>query len=114
MCSVEKRVDLFAAALKNFECSLSEQDRREFKSFGDAESMVKAVEEAVVNRADKSRILSTCKKIESFARKWEAFFPVVDIFVSSHPEYAALAWGAVRLVFQVRYNTFLDLFIVRS
>jgi hypothetical protein len=32
----------------------------------------------------------------------EPYFEVINIFVSSHPEFAALVWGALRLVFVVR------------
>ena len=47
------------------------------------------------------KLLATCKVIERFAKVWSPFFDIIGIFVSSHPEYAAVAWGAIRLVFLV-------------
>jgi hypothetical protein len=34
------------------------------------------------------------------------YFEVIDVLVSSHPEYAAVIWGALRLVFQVSHPEF--------
>ena len=87
--------------IENFQSSLSDEDRANFKSFQDPSSMIEAIKEPFLAKADKSRLLAACRKVESFAKKLNGFFPVIDIFVSSHPEYAALAWGAIRLVFQV-------------
>jgi len=64
---------------------------------------------AVINQQAKdhpihgSRLTACCKKISSLATKLDPFFDVVNIFVSTHPEYMGIAWGAIRLVFQVRY-----------
>lgn len=33
----------------------------------------------------------------------EPYFDVVNTLVSSHPEFAALAWGALKLMFQVTH-----------
>ena len=50
------------------------------------------------------KLLATCKVIDRFSKLWSPFFDIIGIFVSSHPEYAAFAWGAIRLVFLVRAN----------
>ena len=92
---------LFILALQNFKSSLSEDDRVEFHDFRDAESMVKAINEQVSHTKEKNRLLACCRQIEKFAKKWEAFFEVINIFISTHPEWAGLAWGAIRLVFKV-------------
>ncbi len=39
--------------------------------------------------------------ISEFAKNLNVYFGVVDILVSSNPQYAALAWGAFRLLLQV-------------
>ncbi|KAI0384987.1 hypothetical protein F5Y04DRAFT_246589 [Hypomontagnella monticulosa] len=44
------------------------------------------------------------ESIKEFAAQLSPFFKVVDTFVSSHPDYAAVAWGALKLVFQLAEN----------
>lgn len=39
--------------------------------------------------------------IHRFGKLLQNYFEVVDIFVSSRPEYAAIAWGAIRLALKV-------------
>jgi hypothetical protein len=51
-----------------------------------------------------SRLTACCRKISALAAKFSPFFDVVNIFVSTHPDYMGIAWGAIRLVFQVRYK----------
>ncbi|XXG95139.1 hypothetical protein Hte_001399 [Hypoxylon texense] len=50
------------------------------------------------------------QRISSLASCLRPYFQVIDIFVSSHPEFAALVWGALRLVFQLagNFGTFFD------
>jgi hypothetical protein len=50
----------------------------------------------------RERLLKFCSKIDQFVQKIEPFFKTIDIFVSTHPEWAGIAWGAMRLLFQVR------------
>ena len=37
----------------------------------------------------------------AFSRKVMVYSEVVDVFVSSHPEYAALVWGTMKVFFLV-------------
>lgn len=59
------------------------------------------------NRYDK-KIASKSKKVKAVGRWWKVaasrinhYGQVVDTFVSTHPEYAALVWGAFKFLFQV-------------
>ena len=97
-------LDLFTSALEDFRSSLPEEDRNTLREFKDPESMIRAIEEQVGRAPQGRRMLSCCKMIERFAKKWEPFFQIINIFVSTHPEYAGLAWGAIRLVFQVQQH----------
>ena len=65
--------------------------------------MIKDLQEHIKrhSKGKRSRLLAACSRIESFRGAIEPYFKVVDIVVSSHPEWAALVWGAVRLVFTV-------------
>ncbi|KAM3064767.1 hypothetical protein ACMFMF_011762 [Clarireedia jacksonii] len=51
-----------------------------------------------------SRLLKACEKIQYFSKAMSPFFKITDIFVSSHPDWAAIVWGAIRLVFQLSMN----------
>lgn len=50
----------------------------------------------------RSRLHDAISVIDEFGRSLSPIFSVVELIVSSHPEWAAIAWGGVRLVFQVR------------
>jgi len=47
---------------------------------------------------DSSRVV---KRVKAFSDNLKHYFDVIGILIQSHPEYAALVWGAVRLVLQV-------------
>ena len=65
--------------------------------------MIKDLQEHIErhSKGKRSRLLAACSRIESFHMAIEPYFKVVDIVVSSHPDWAAIVWGAVRLVFTV-------------
>ena len=42
--------------------------------------------------------------VRRFAERLEPYFKIVDIFVSSNPQYAAIFWGSLRLVLKVSSN----------
>lgn len=50
---------------------------------------------------DTSCRVRSLRGLYSFAISTEKYFDVVNILVSSHPEFTALFWGAFRLVLQV-------------
>lgn len=54
------------------------------------------------------KVASKSKKVKTVRRWWKVaasrinhYSQIVDTFVSSHPEYAALVWGALKFLFQV-------------
>lgn len=95
---------VFATAAERFKLGLSEEDKQNFQFTNNAEDMIDSVEQYIkrLNSHRTSRLLDACKKINEFGKAMEPFFNIVNIFVSSHPEWAAIAWGAIRMVFQVR------------
>ena len=94
-------LEVFAKAMREFEATIPRDQLPEFGKFDSCESMLKVIEEEANRRPEKSRLLRCCKKISYFAKRWEPFFQIADLLVSSHPDWAALAWGAVRFVFKV-------------
>ena len=99
--SYDGATQLFTSTLNAFKDSLPEEERKTLMDFCDAQSMIQSVKEQIDRAPEKRRLLSSCSKIEKFAKKWEPFFAIIDIFVNTHPEWAGLAWGAIRLVFKV-------------
>lgn len=72
-----------------------------------AESLILNIETIAYNFRHKSkvsRLIACCNIIKRVAQAWEPFFEVITILVSSHPEYAACAWSAIRLVFLVCWS----------
>jgi len=91
----------FAEAVRAFQAVVPAEERALFGQFESCESMLKSLEAQAAKSPEKSRLLRCCKKISHFAQRWQPFFEITSIFVSSNPEYAALAWGAIRLLFKV-------------
>jgi len=91
--------DPFAEAYHSFLKSLSEKDRQQFSKCTSPEALKKDIFSLQIVAKDKTRKWET--RINSFINTLQPYFRVVDTLVSSNPEYAAIAWGAVKLVFQV-------------
>jgi hypothetical protein len=94
---------VFATAAKRFYDELSEEDKQNFRRLDDPGDMIASIRQHVVqlNSQRTSKLLNACQKIEQFSKAMEPFFKIIDLFVSSHSDWAAIVWGAIRLVFQV-------------
>ncbi|KAH7308642.1 hypothetical protein B0I35DRAFT_442341 [Stachybotrys elegans] len=98
-------ISIFQEACDRFQSSLSDRQRQQFKRFPDATSMLRSIEAEVKHHpVHKSLLTLCCKKISALSEKLSPFFKVIDILVSSHAEFAAIAWGSVRLVFMLGTN----------
>ena len=64
--------------------------------------MLEAIHDQAQNHPTHKSLLMRCSKNIAFlAAKLGPYFEIINIFVSSHPEFAGLAWGSLRLVFLV-------------
>ncbi len=97
--SHNEALPIFENAIKSFRDILSAEDKLGFKSFSNRESMIQDIKERCKELKDHRRLLATCKIIDRFALAWSPFFDIINIFVSTHPEWGGFAWGAIRLVF---------------
>lgn len=97
----EEALVIFVSSMQNFRNSLSETDARNFHNFDNPELMIEDIAQRCRDRRLNSKVLGCCQAIKGFADKMLPFFEVIDIFIQSHPDWAGLAWGAVRLVFLV-------------
>ncbi|KAL0253447.1 hypothetical protein SLS55_010426 [Diplodia seriata] len=96
---------VFAKAYENFSKGLSDDEKTVFAGFADSTALITSIETlAKEHHIHKSCITACCEAVNTVGQRLMPYFKVVDIFVSSHPEYAALLWGAVRLMFVLGMN----------
>jgi len=92
---------LFTQAKDTFLLCISDEEKAQFAPCSSAEELVKSI--ATIFPNPEARGFSKmAKQISSFSRNLEPYFDVLGIFVQSHPEWAAIAWGAIQLVFKAR------------
>ena len=92
---------LFLKAKETFLDSLSDRERSQFSACASAEDLLASLEANQFVK-DHGRWTSFLRKIRDFSDHIKPYFEVCNTFVSSNPEFAALAWGGFRLILQVR------------
>lgn len=102
----------FAKAQKSFQDIIPKEEYSTFTAFKDSDSLMKDLQAQIAKSPEQTRLHSCAKKIDKFAKKWEPFFGITDLFVSSYPEFAAIAWGGVRLVFKVITTKFQGITVI--
>lgn len=94
--------EIFRVACQSFRDNLPVSDKEEFKEYGDAQSMISAIQELANNHPiHRSRLTAACRKLDQFTKEIEPFFEIINIFVQIKPDYAGLVWGSMRIIFQV-------------
>jgi hypothetical protein len=90
----------FDRAFKAFYESLPENDQMLFSPCPSATDLLDGLKKlsSIAKHKQKSSFLL---RISKFAEALQPYLNVVDIMVQSHPQYACLVWGALRLIFQV-------------
>lgn len=94
-------------ALKNYEHSLSDDEKRRFRA-QETPSVLAAIDlTRLINSDSQSpnkQLLNPkhAAGLAVFLQSVQQFCGVVDTFVSSRPDVAALVWGGVKLSLQVR------------
>ena len=100
---------VFEDVIQNFRNSLSPQERAVFKEFQNPRDMIRDLQTKCQEVRKGRKLSKLCDILERFASAWEPFFEVTSIFVQTHPEFAGIAWGAIRLVFLVRVTLLFNL-----
>ncbi|KAJ5428580.1 hypothetical protein N7445_010034 [Penicillium cf. griseofulvum] len=95
---------VFEDVIQNFQNSLSSQEKSIFKEFHNPRDMLHDLQTKCKEVRNGRKLSKLCHVIERFASAWEPFFEVTSIFVQTHPEFAGIAWGAIRLVFLLGTN----------
>jgi hypothetical protein len=103
---LEQAQQAFEDAVKEFRTNVSEAECAKWlngsNTIFDAEQAVLTAKQQYERKSPKSR-----------ARKWLAscssrlmyYSVIMDTLAQHHPEYVSLAWGAVKFLFIVRFNT---------
>jgi hypothetical protein len=80
---------------------LSPAEKASFAKCPSAEDLVAYVDKLGLERKDRlwGKRLNGC--IAAIGGSLEPYFDAIGIFVQSHPEFAAIVWGALRLVIKV-------------
>ncbi|KAH6621545.1 hypothetical protein B0J18DRAFT_229731 [Chaetomium sp. MPI-SDFR-AT-0129] len=90
-------------AVDDFQRILTEDQRTELKnikSIPDADAVLVFTAQLDLSQRRRGRSIAT--RLHSVLQSVREFSAVIDTFVSSHPEIAALVWGSVKLTIQVR------------
>jgi hypothetical protein len=95
--------EVFEDACKTFGSTLSEDQRRAFKSYPTASHMLDSIKQLVEeDPVHQNRLTKVFRRIKSFASRLDPFFEIVNTFIQVNSQYSGLAWGAIQLVFAVR------------
>ncbi|KAM0421036.1 hypothetical protein ACHAPT_011107 [Fusarium lateritium] len=95
------------STIARFQAILTDDDRKNLQQLKtephDAQSIIMFT--ASLDRFDpKRRGKSVASRLASFLQTIEQFTPIVDTYIQSNPEIAALVWGSVKLTFQLLAN----------
>ena len=96
-------------AVDDFQRILTEDQRtalKKIKSIPDADAVLVFTAELDASQQHRRRSIAT--RLHSVLESVQQFSAVIDTFVSSNPEIAALVWGSVKLTIQVRCPAAVD------
>jgi flagellar biosynthesis GTPase FlhF len=101
---------VFEDAQEKFLNALAPAESARFKRCSSAEELLKSAQELDVIAKDRIRGRGFMSRIKSFNDSLAPYFGVIEVVISSNPEYAAIAWGSIRLALQLasNYSSFFD------
>ena len=101
---------MFEDAQKKFLAALTPAESSRFKTCSSAEDLLNSAQELEVIAKDRIRGRGFISRIRSFNDSLAPYFGVIEVIISSNPEYAAIAWGSIRLALQLasNYASFFD------
>lgn len=94
---------IFIEARDAFLKSLQPQQRALFSSCSSPEQLIHDLKKYRAPFKE-SPVPKFVSKISNLNLSLESYFGAIDLFVQSHPEIAAIAWGGIRLALQVLYR----------
>lgn len=98
-----ERMDEFEQARDQFLGQISAGERAQFTKIESANDFLKGIKDLEKFAKNRGKWRKIFEAVKSCSEKIEPYFEIISILVSSHPEYAAIVWGAFRLVLQVSH-----------
>jgi hypothetical protein len=94
-------MDEFQQAREDFFAEISAEERVRFCKIKSSKDFLDEFKKFETYDKSKKKWMKLFKAVKGCSDKLEPYFETLGLFVSAHPEYAAIAWGAFRLVLQV-------------
>lgn len=96
--------EAFDSAYRQFLDSIPDAERMKYAPVASSQDLVEGIRKLdfLLQKHQSTRLGRTLKCIEKLSARLNPFFATIDTFVSSNPEYAALVWGFLKFVLQVR------------
>ncbi|KAI0182629.1 hypothetical protein EV127DRAFT_449110 [Xylaria flabelliformis] len=96
---------LFDDALGKLRSALSDADKAHIKDFRNHKDMIASVRKASSHFAGNQRgLIRIAERIAAFSDAFAPFFDVVNVYVQIKPEWAAVFWGTLWLIFKLGSN----------
>ena len=92
---------VFKHARDRFFQHLSSEDREAFTRINSSTELLDDFKRLQKFVKDDSRWMKVFSAVKNCSDQLQPYFDIIGIITQSHPEWAAVAWGALRLVLQV-------------
>lgn len=102
-CASAKDNKALREALDTFIASVPVHERDHYSQCTSAAQLVEDTAQLAIIAKDKIHGKTFLEQIKLLADKLAPYFDILDILVQSHPEYAALVWGALRFILKVSF-----------
>ena len=91
----------FEQAHADFIKQLSDDEKGQFLQVNTSEDLLEGLQKLERFSKNHKKWTKLCNAVRKCSDKLDPYFAVISITVQSHPEWAAIAWGAFRLVLLV-------------
>lgn len=96
---------VFKNARDRFFQHLSSEERAAFTRINSPAELLLDFKRLQTFIKDDSRWMKVFSAVKNCSDQLQPYFDIVGIVIQSHPEWAAIAWGALRLVLQVKASS---------
>jgi hypothetical protein len=103
----DTKASVFHQAQRQFLDSIPEEEKSRYSTSSSAGDILQDLRKIVADAKSfeqKRTASALLKKIKTLSDSLEPYFRIVEIVIQSNPEFAAIAWGAFRLIVQVIYS----------
>jgi hypothetical protein len=113
LTNTDKQKDVFEEVREVFVQSIDPKRRHLFSNCASAEQLLSDARSWDLVKKNRIRGAVFICDIGKFANSVKPYFDVIGMIAQSHPEFAAIAWGAIRFVLQVSLTLQDGFFVVK-